>query len=349
MSPILVTGGAGFIGSAVVRRLVADGRVVVNVDALTYAGNLDSLAAARAAPNHHFEHIDIADAAALDDMFRRHAPKTVIHLAAESHVDRSIDAPDSFVRTNLVGTFNLLQLARRYGVERFVHVSTDEVFGTLGDEGSFDTSSPYDPRSPYAASKAGADHLARAWYHTFDLPVLVTNCSNNYGPCQFPEKLIPLTILNALDGIELAVYGDGSNVRDWIHVDDHVTGLLAVLERGQPGRTYLFGGGAERRNLDVVQSICRTLDVLRPRDAGPHADLIRFVTDRPGHDYRYAIDASATHDELGWQPQRSFEQGLRDTVEWYLQHRDDWVARVRSGAYRGERLGLGLESREAAT
>jgi dTDP-glucose 4,6-dehydratase len=342
MSTTLVTGGAGFIGAALVRRLVASGTVVVNVDALTYAGNLDSLADARRAPNHHFEHVDIADAAALDTVFRRYSPVRVIHLAAESHVDRSIDTPDSFILTNLVGTFQLLQAARRHGVELFVHVSTDEVFGTLDDAGSFDASSPYDPRSPYAASKAGADHLARSWHHTFGLPVIVTNCSNNYGPYQFPEKLIPLTILNALDGADVAVYGDGSNVRDWIHVSDHVAGLLAALERGRVGRTYLFGGGAERRNIDVVQTICRILDELSPRAAGSYAGQIRFVTDRPGHDYRYAIDADATRTELGWQPRFTFDEGLRDTVEWYLQNRDVWVARVRSGEYRGERLGLGI-------
>jgi dTDP-glucose 4,6-dehydratase len=353
-SGILVTGGAGFIGSAVVRHLIAAGETVINVDRLTYAGNLQSLADAAASPAHVFEHVDICDAVAVQRVFAVHRPRAVLHLAAESHVDRSIDAPAEFIRTNVVGTLNMLQAARAHfsrldpaGRERFrfVHVSTDEVFGSLDDDVSkFDETTPYDPRSPYSASKAGSDHLARAWFHTFDLPVVVTNCSNNYGPYQFPEKLIPLMILSALEGRELPVYGDGSNVRDWIHVEDHVAGLICALERGRAGRTYLFGGGAERRNIDVVRMVCEILDELVPDGAGPRERLIRFVQDRPGHDLRYAINASRARDELGWAPRHSFEQGLRRTVEWYLAN-DAWCADVRSGAYRGERLGVVAEGR----
>jgi dTDP-glucose 4,6-dehydratase len=350
--PILVTGGAGFIGSAVVRRLVRAGAAVVNVDCLTYAGNVDSLAETAALPNHHFEHADITDVHALAHLFATYRPRAVLHLAAESHVDRSIDAPDAFIQTNLVGTFHLLQEARRHyeslppngrGTFRFVHVSTDEVFGSLGDEGFFDETTSYAPRSPYSASKAGSDHLARAWSHTFGLPVIVTNCSNNYGPYQFPEKLIPLMILTALRGDPLPVYGDGSNVRDWIFVEDHVDGLLAALERGAAGETYLFGGGAERRNIEVVRTLCALLDELAPDARGSYARLISFVPDRPGHDFRYAIDATRTSAALGWAPCHSFESGLRETVAWYLTHRD-WVERVQSGAYRGERLGLVRQS-----
>ncbi|MEX1184014.1 MAG: dTDP-glucose 4,6-dehydratase [Gemmatimonadota bacterium] len=348
---IVVTGGAGFIGSALVRRLVADGADVVNVDSLTYAGNLDSLGATADAPNHHFERVDITDAAAVKRVFEQYRPRAVLHLAAESHVDRSIDGPDAFVQTNVVGTLHLLQAARSHHATldeagraafRFVHVSTDEVFGSLEDDTArFHTGTPYDPRSPYSASKAGSDHLARAWHHTFRLPVIVTNCSNNYGPYQFPEKLIPLVILSALRGAELPVYGDGSNVRDWIYVDDHVDGLVTALERGSPGGTYLFGGDAERRNIDVVRGICSILDELRPRDEGPYADLIRFVRDRPGHDHRYAIDSSHAREALGWAPRHSFDAGLRATVGWYARP-NAWVERVRSGAYRGERLGVSV-------
>jgi len=350
--PILVTGGAGFIGSAVVRRLAAAGEPVVNVDSLTYAGNLESIAAAAALPSHHFEHADITDVHALARVFVRHRPRAVLHLAAESHVDRSIDAPDAFIQTNLVGTFHLLQEARRHYESlppaeraefRFVHVSTDEVFGSLGGEGAFDETTPYAPRSPYSASKAGSDHLARAWAHTFGLPVIVTNCSNNYGPYQFPEKLIPLMILTALRGEPLPVYGDGSNVRDWIFVDDHVDGLLAALERGEPGATYLFGGNAERRNIEVVRTLCALLDELAPDPRGSYARLITFVKDRPGHDFRYAIATTHTSKALRWAPRHSFESGLRETVAWFLTHRD-WVERVQSGAYRGERLGLVRQS-----
>lgn len=345
--PILVTGGAGFIGSALVRRLAAAGERLVVVDALTYAGNLDSIASALRVPGTSFERVDITDAVALARVFEVHRPRAVMHLAAESHVDRSIDGPDAFVRTNVLGTFQVLQASRRHWIElpelermdfRFVHVSTDEVFGALGATGKFDECTPYDPRSPYSASKASSDHLARAWHHTYGLPVIITNCSNNYGPFQFPEKLIPLMILRALRGGALPVYGDGSNVRDWIFVDDHVGGLLAALQRGRPGGTYLFGGDAERRNIDVVKSLCRTLDELLPSQA-PHDQLITFVKDRPGHDFRYAIDSRVAESELGWRPQRSFEEGLRETVKWYLDN-SDWSERVQSGAYRGERLGL---------
>lgn len=357
VQPILISGGAGFIGSALVRRLAAEGERIVIVDALTYAGNLDSVAAAMAVSTTAFEHVDITDAPALTQVFDVYQPRAVIHLAAESHVDRSIDGPDAFVRTNVLGTFQMLQAARRHWLTlrdaeradfRFVHVSTDEVFGALGEDGKFDENTPYDPRSPYSASKASSDHIARAWMHTYGLPVIVTNCSNNYGPFQFPEKLVPLMILTALQGGPLPVYGDGSNVRDWIYVDDHVEGLVAALKRGVPGGTYLFGGDAERRNIDVVRSICRVLDELRPASA-PHDRLITFVKDRPGHDFRYAIDARVAKHELGWSPQHSFEQGLRETVQWYLDN-TQWRDRVKSGAYRGERLGLqGVEHPQGPT
>jgi dTDP-glucose 4,6-dehydratase len=346
--PILVTGGAGFIGSAVVRRLVDAGARVVTVDCLTYAGNLDSIAMAMASPHHVLEQVDIRERDAVQRVFDTHRPRAVLHLAAESHVDRSIDGPDDFVQTNVVGTLRLLEAARRHTATleererdafRFVHVSTDEVFGTLGEDGRFSEATPYDPRSPYSASKAASDHLARAWTHTYGLPVIVTNCSNNYGPYQFPEKLIPLITLAAIRGAELPVYGDGSNVRDWIYVDDHVDGLLAALDRGRPGDTYLFGGNAERRNIDVVRAVGRIMDELRP-DSAPHDRLIRFVADRPGHDYRYAIDPTRAAERLGWTPHHDFDAGLRQTVEWYLSN-PAWCDRIRSGAYRGERLGLG--------
>jgi len=347
---LVVTGGAGFIGSAVVRRVLGQSsdEVVVVVDSLTYAGNLDSLAPVATSPGFRFERLDISDGPGLRGLFDEHQPAAVLHLAAESHVDRSIDGPADFIHTNLVGTFTLLEEARAYWgtlppprrqAFRFVHVSTDEVFGALGEDGRFDESTPYAPNSPYAATKAGSDHLARAWCHTYGLPVIVTNCSNNYGPYQFPEKLIPLTILNALEERELPVYGDGSNVRDWLYVADHVDGLLLALRKGDPGESYLFGGAGERRTIDVVRAVCRVLDTLVPEGA-PHERLIRFVEDRPGHDFRYAIDASKAGRALGWQPRHSFEEGLRETVAWYLEHRGWWES-VRSGAYRGERLGLG--------
>jgi dTDP-glucose 4,6-dehydratase len=350
--PILVTGGAGFIGSALVRRLVDAGETVLTVDKLTYAGNLESLGPAAAHPRHRLEQVDICDAGELRRVFDQHAPRAVMHLAAESHVDRSIDGPAEFIETNVVGTFRMLEASRHYyaGLDeqcrerfRFVHVSTDEVFGSLDSDGRFDEATPYDPHSPYSASKAASDHLARAWWHTYRLPVIVTNCSNNYGPFQFPEKLIPLMILSALQGQPLPVYGDGSNVRDWIYVEDHIDGLLAALQRGTPGETYLFGGDAERRNIDVVRDICGLLDELRPPEIGPHDRLISFVVDRPGHDFRYAIDSRRTQDHLGWRPLHDFAGGLRQTVEWYLDN-PGWCERVRSGAYRGERLGLQVKA-----
>lgn len=348
---ILVTGGAGFIGSALVRRLARDGFRVVVVDALTYAGSRASLRETESLPNQVFEHVDITDAAALRDVFLRHLPHAVLHLAAESHVDRSIDGPEAFIQTNVVGTFRLLEESRRHlatldGDERasfrFIHVSTDEVFGSLSDSGVFTEDSPYDPRSPYSASKAGSDHLARAWAHTFALPVIVTNCSNNFGPYQFPEKLIPLMTLNALERRPLPVYGDGRHVRDWIFVEDHVDGLVAALERGRPGETYLFGGAGERRNVDIVRAVCGILDRVAPDRAGPYERLIEFVEDRPGHDYRYAIDASRTRARLDWTPRHSFDQALETTVRWYCDHRP-WCEEMREGGYAGQRLGLAVQ------
>jgi dTDP-glucose 4,6-dehydratase len=347
---ILVTGGAGFIGSALVRRLIATtDATVVNVDKLTYAGNLDSVASVSASPRYRFEKVDVCDVMELRRVFAEYRPSAAIHLAAESHVDRSIDGPAEFIRTNVLGTFTLLQEARRHWQTlprddaddfRLVHVSTDEVFGSLPEHGRFDETTPYRPNSPYSASKAGADHLVRAWTHTYGLPVIVTNCSNNYGPYQFPEKLIPLMILNGLEGKPLPVYGIGENVRDWLYVDDHADALMRVLERGRPGSTYLIGGDSEKRNIDVVRMICALLDELCPDGAmGTREKLITFVTDRPGHDQRYAIDASGTRRELGWTPSETLESGLRKTVAWYLENRG-WWERVRSGAYRGERLGL---------
>jgi dTDP-glucose 4,6-dehydratase len=344
----LVTGGAGFIGSAVVRKLVGGGRRVVNVDALTYAGNLDSLREVVEAETHVFERVDIVDAEEVRRVLREHRPGAIVHLAAESHVDRSIDGPAEFIRTNVQGTFVLLQEARRYWENldgaarqafRFLHVSTDEVFGSLGEAGAFSETTPYSPNSPYSASKAASDHLVRAWHHTYGLPVLITNCSNNYGPYQFPEKLIPLIILNALEGRPLPVYGRGENVRDWLYVDDHADAILTVLARGRIGETYLIGGRSERRNIEVVRTICRLMDELAPGIGRPREELIEFVTDRPGHDLRYAIDPGKIERELGWVPSVDFEQGLRRTVQWYLDNRW-WWERVRSGVYRGERLGL---------
>jgi dTDP-glucose 4,6-dehydratase len=347
---IFVTGGAGFIGSALVRQLISESDArVVTIDSLTYAGNLDSLAEAREHPRHRFEQADIGDWTTMRRLFAQYAPEVVFHLAAESHVDRSIDDPGVFVRTNVLGTCALLHEATRYRAARepreaaafrFVHVSTDEVFGSLGAEGAFTETSPYAPNSPYAASKAGSDHLARAWFHTYGLPVIITNCSNNYGPYQFPEKLIPLMILKAIRGEALPVYGSGANVRDWLYVDDHARALRLVAERGAPGETYNVGGGNERRNIDVVRAVCALVDELRPDPAGAHDRLITFVPDRPGHDLRYAIDASRIRRELGWEPSSAFTTGLRRTVSWYLDNRG-WVERVASGEYRGERLGVG--------
>ena len=349
MKALFVTGGAGFIGSAVVRLLVNETTYhVVNVDALTYAGNLDSVAPVSHDARYHFAQADIRDEAAMRDLFERCRPVGVIHLAAESHVDRSIDGPRAFIDTNIVGTFTLLQESLRHwrtldaparAAFRFVHVSTDEVYGSLGPHDLFTEHTPYAPNSPYSASKAASDHLVRAWHHTFGLPVVTTNCSNNYGPYQFPEKLIPLVIANALEGKPLPVYGKGENIRDWLYVDDHARALLLAFERGVPGETYNVGGLNERRNIDVVGAICALLDELAPLAGVPdRTALIEFVTDRPGHDQRYAIDATKIRRELGWSPAESFDSGLRATVQWYLDHRD-WTDRVRSGAYRGERLG----------
>ena len=347
---ILVTGGAGFIGSAVVRHLVRDTDcTVANVDKLTYAGNLESLAEARHDPRHTHYRVDITDRPAVEAVIAAFRPDAILHLAAESHVDRSIDGADPFIETNIRGTYVLLEAALAYwrGLDagprerfRFQHISTDEVFGSLGPTGRFSETTPYAPNSPYAASKAASDHLVRAWHHTHGLPTLATNCSNNYGPYHFPEKLIPLTIIRALRGQSLPVYGKGENVRDWLHVEDHAEALTAVLRGGRPGETYNVGGDSERRNIDVVRGICRLLDEMRPDPAGPHERLISFVTDRPGHDARYAIDAARIHRELGWQPRHDFDAGLRATVRWYLDN-ETWWQRVMSGAYRGERLGLG--------
>ena len=341
---VLVTGGAGFIGSAVVRQYVAEtDATVINVDALTYAGNPESLGDARLDPRHVFEHVDITDRAALERVFREHRPDAVMHLAAESHVDRSIEGPAAFVETNVTGTHNMLEAARSYWSElegaakerfRFHHVSTDEVYGDLGPEDpAFTEETAYAPSSPYSASKAASDHLVRAWHRTYGLPVVITNCSNNYGPYQFPEKLIPLILLNALDGKTLPVYGRGDNVRDWLYVEDHARALRHVLAHGASGRTYNIGGRCERTNLEVVHALCAILDELVPDEQGAYARLIEFVTDRPGHDRRYAIDDTRIATELGWQPAESFETGLRKTVQWYLDN-PDWVERVRTGAYR---------------
>ncbi len=343
---ILVTGGAGFIGSAVVRLAVARGHGVVNLDALTYAADLRNVAGAAESPLYAFEKADIRDRAALDRIFAAHAPDAVMHLAAESHVDRSIDAPGTFIETNVMGTFQMLEAARAYWVGqgrpegfRFHHISTDEVFGSLGAEGQFTEETPYDPRSPYSASKAGSDHLVRAWGETYGLPVVLTNCSNNYGPYHFPEKLIPVVILNALHGRPIPVYGAGENVRDWLFVEDHADALLTVLERGAVGESYNIGGENERRNIDLVRTICSLLDERRP-DAAPHDRLIEFVTDRPGHDARYAIDPSRIRTELGWRPSVTVEEGLAKTVDWYVENEWWWRPLLeREGV--GRRLGTG--------
>ena len=348
MATFLVTGGAGFIGSALVRQLIGEtDHRVVNVDCLTYAGNLESIGQARDHVRHSFHKVDICDGNGIREVLERTQPDAVFHLAAESHVDRSIDGPATFIQTNVVGTFTLLQESlrhwrrqppdRRAGF-RFVHISSDEVYGALGDDGVFTEETPYDPSSPYAASKASSDHLARAWERTYGLPVIVTNCSNNYGPYQFPEKLVPLMIQKGIRGEALPVYGRGENVRDWLFVDDHARALRVVQEKGRPGETYNISAGNERRNIDVVRGICALLDELRPDPAGRHERLLSFVADRPGHDFRYAMDASKLRRELGWRPQVDFATGLRRTVEWYLAN-ESWTERVTSGAYRGERLG----------
>jgi dTDP-glucose 4,6-dehydratase len=372
---ILVTGGAGFIGSNLVRLLVARGHEVLNIDALTYAGNLASLTDVESSPNYRFLRADIADPAAMRDAFASFRPDAVAHLAAESHVDRSIDGPGEFVRTNILGTYTLLEAARDHWANRgradggqetgskcpapdaahrqpttdhgqpttaflFLHVSTDEVFGALSlSAPSFTESTPYDPHSPYSASKASSDHLARAWHDTYGLPVVVTNCSNNYGPCQFPEKLIPVVILKALRGEPIPVYGKGENIRDWLYVEDHARALLAVLEGGAPGETYNIGGDNELRNIDLVRLLCTILDDLRPRpDGHPYADQITYVTDRPGHDLRYSIDAAKIKSELGWSPEQDHASGFRKTVQWYLDHEPWWQA-ILDGSYQLERLG----------
>ena len=342
---LLVTGGAGFIGSAVVRLAVARGHQVVNLDALTYAACLDNLASVAASPLYAFERADIRDRAALDRILAAHRPDAVMHLAAESHVDRSIDGPGDFISTNITGTYTLLEAARGYWSAqgrpagfRVHHVSTDEVFGSLGPTGRFTEATPYDPRSPYSASKAASDHLVRAWGETYGLPHVLTNCSNNYGPFHFPEKLIPVVILNALSGKPIPVYGRGENVRDWLYVEDHADALLTVLTRGQTGRSYAIGGENEVRNIDLVQKICALLDRMRPANH-PYADQIAFVADRPGHDARYAIDPARIRDELGWRPSVTLDEGLARTVRWYLDNEPWWRAlQNRRGV--GERLGV---------
>ncbi len=343
---LLVTGGAGFIGSAVVRLAVAQGHHVINLDALTYAANLENLASVAKSALYTFEQYDIRDRASLDHVLGTHNPDIIMHLAAESHVDRSIDAPSDFIETNITGTFNLLEAARAYWIKRrkpdsfrFHHISTDEVFGSLGPTGTFSETTPYDPRSPYSASKAASDHLVRAWGETYGLPVVITNCSNNYGPYHFPEKLIPVVILNALHGRPIPVYGAGENIRDWLYVEDHAQALLTVATQGKVGRTYAIGGRNEARNIDLVQMICTLMDEMHPSGA-PHARLISFVTDRPGHDARYAIDPSRISAELGWQPSVTLEQGLRKTVRWYLDNAAWWQPLLaRQGV--GQRLGTG--------
>ena len=363
---VLVTGGAGFIGSNLVRHLVRErGYAVVNIDKLTYAGNAHSLADIEGDAGHTFIKADICDGRALKKAFRKHRPVAVLHLAAESHVDRSIDGPAEFVDTNVVGTMRLREAAREHceahyngdmraaarpldeGGFRFVHVSTDEVFGSLGARGQFRETSRYRPNSPYAASKAGADHLVRAWGETYGLPVIITNCSNNNGPYQFPEKFVPLAILAALEGKPVPVYGDGAQVRDWLYVMDHVAALVAALERGRPGRVYCIGGGAEKRNLQVARAVCDVVDEMAPKLSQPRRKLITHVTDRPGHDRRYAMDAARLQRELGFRPRESFRGGLRKTVRWYLENREWWNA-VQDGTYRGERLGLNRAGRRGA-
>ena len=349
---LIVTGAAGFIGGNFVLSTIkkyADWRII-NLDALTYAGNLDTLASLEVNPQHTFIHGSIGDAELVDDLLTNHRPSAIINFAAESHVDRSIDSPEAFIQTNILGTFQLLESARKYwrGLPeseqsrfRFLHVSTDEVYGSLGPTGKFTETTPYQPNSPYSASKASSDHLVRAYFHTYGMPVLTTNCSNNYGPYQFPEKLIPLIIHNALHGKPLPLYGTGSNVRDWLYVEDHCAAIERVLEAGTPGEVYNIGGNNEKTNLDVVHTICDLLDELKPdATVGPRRQLITFVADRPGHDQRYAIDAGKIQSQLGWTPSETFETGLRKTVQWYLDNQA-WTQRVMDGSYRGERLGAG--------
>ncbi|MDU8930035.1 dTDP-glucose 4,6-dehydratase [Alisedimentitalea sp. MJ-SS2] len=346
---LLVTGGAGFIGSAVVRLAMARGHQVVNLDALTYAACLENVASVAEMPGYVFVQADIRDRAALDQVFGEHQPDAVMHLAAESHVDRSIDGPGDFIETNITGTYNMLEAARKYWTDqgkpesfRFHHISTDEVYGSLPDDPSvmFTEDTPYDPRSPYSASKAASDHLVRAWFETYGLPVVLSNCSNNYGPYHFPEKLIPVIILNALAGRDLPIYGDGSNIRDWLYVEDHADALLLVVQKGALGRSYNIGGENERTNLELVKTLCAILDEKRPKPSGSYADQITFVSDRPGHDARYAIDPSRIRQELGWRPSVTVEEGLEKTVQWYLDNENWWRAlQDRQGV--GERLGTG--------
>ena len=345
---IIVTGGAGFIGSALIRHLIQEtDHSVLNLDKLTYAGNLASLKCVESSDRYEFAQADICDKDKITQIFKDFAPDAVMHLAAESHVDRSIDGPSDFIQTNILGTYNLLDCAKSYWDKisdekkkafRFQHISTDEVYGSLGDTGLFTEETPYDPRSPYSASKASSDHLVKAWFHTFGLPVVITNCSNNYGPYHFPEKLIPLVILNALEGKELPVYGKGDNIRDWLYVEDHAKALYLVLCKGQAGETYNVGGSNERTNLQVVETICDVLDELVD-DGKKRRDLIRFVTDRPGHDMRYAIDATKLTEELGWKPYEDFDTGIRKTVQWYLDN-DWWWKPIREKNYSGQRLGV---------
>ncbi len=346
----LVTGGAGFIGgNFVLRQMQREDIQIVNLDALTYAGNLDTLESIKDHPGHVFVLGDIGDRTLLDYLLNRYAPNAIVNFAAESHVDRSIDSPEAFVKTNVLGTFQLLEASRHYwrslpkdkaDAFRFLHVSTDEVYGSLGETGKFTETTRYQPNSPYSASKAGSDHLVRAYFHTYGMPVLTTNCSNNYGPYQFPEKLIPLMIHNAINGKPLPVYGKGANIRDWLYVEDHCRAIECVLGKGVPGEVYNVGGNNEKTNLQVVHTLCDLLDELLPDSPHrPHRNLITYVADRPGHDLRYAIDATKIRRELGWEPAETFETGLRKTVQWYLNHQE-WTKRVMDGSYRGERLGL---------
>ena len=346
---IIITGGAGFIGSAVVRKAISQGHSVVNVDMLTYASCLDNVAHFANDDRYKFEQVDIRNRSSLDEVFTKHKPDAVMHLAAESHVDRSIDGPENFVKTNIDGTFNMLEAFRYYWLSRgkpksfrFHHISTDEVFGSLGSSGMFSEDTPYDPRSPYSASKASADHLVRAWHHTYAVPVIITNCSNNYGPYQFPEKLIPLIILNALEGKDLPIYGNGKQIRDWLYVDDHARALLQVAFYGEVGETYNIGGHNEIKNIDVVKTVCFILDELSPSKIDgidKYEQLIVYVADRVGHDIRYAIDATKIANELSWTPDETFATGIRKTVEWYLEN-SIWCERVKDGTYQGERLGV---------
>ena len=346
---LMVTGGAGFIGSAVVRKAIADGFEVLNVDKLTYAANLDNVAGVADSPNYRFAQKDICDQAAMAALMADFKPDTVMHLAAETHVDRSIDGPRAFIDTNIIGVYSLLEAARAYAqggdapaAFRFHHVSTDEVYGSLGPTGEFTEDSPYQPNSPYSASKASSDMLARAWRETFDLPVVVTNCSNNYGPFQFPEKLIPVVVINALEGRDIPIYGKGENVRDWLYVGDHADALLLVAQKGEIGETYNIGGRAERANIDLVKTICAVLDDLLPTSTHkPHDSLIKYVDDRPGHDHRYAINCDKIERELGWTPSVSIEEGMRRTVQWYLDNRDWWENISNRGFDVAKRQGLG--------